>query len=90
MSDCPLVGVAVEGGRFGGCLWFAAGGERNLGRGGDQKPLTLPGAVFPSFGVGLSQDSLDPLRSKYETHTPPPPCCAWDPLGEGPGQPGLR
>lgn len=53
--------------------------------GADQKPLTLPGAVFPSFGVGLSQDSLDPLRSKYETHTPSPPCCAWDPLGKGAG-----
>lgn len=39
-----------------------------------------------SFGVALSQDSLDPLRSKYKT----PPLCWADPCpGKGWGNPGF-
>lgn len=48
-----------------GSLLLAAGEEGSVGSRESQKPLTFFLCCFPSFGVGLSQDSLDPLRSKY-------------------------
>lgn len=59
-----------------GCIAEGALWGLQMGLGG-QGVLTMFSLHFTSFGVGRSQDSLDPLRSKYKL-----PCQAappWNP-----------
>ena len=85
MFTSPVAVVAMQGG-----LWGLPGVCSMWGGGvwGGSEAADSCLCCSPSFGVGLSQDSLDPLRSKYET---PPLCRAGPPhLGKGLGRPGLR
>lgn len=59
--------AALWKGHSGGCRWVWE----------DQGVLTVFSLLFPSFGVGRSQGSLDPLRSKYKPPCQPAP--PWDP-----------
>lgn len=81
----PLVVVGMQGGLWGLPAVCSRGGEE-FGR-GESEAADPSLCCFPSFGVGLSQDSLDPLRSKYKT---PLLCRARPPLGKGLGWSGLR